>query len=63
MNTTETIGRKKLLEMDFDLDRLEQAVMKEIWESIAEEKTIDIHKVIERETFIQLHEFTQGLVN
>jgi len=63
MNEIETIERRKNFDLMFDIERLEKAVMREIWTNIAEGNAIDIHRIIATEMFMQVHEFTQSIIN
>jgi len=63
MNTIETIERRKNFDILFDIEHLEKAVMREVWTNLAEGRKVDIEKIIATEMFIQVHEFTQSIIN
>lgn len=48
--------RERLKEMEIDIDRIDQAIITEVWENITQTNTMNLDEIIIKELFIQLRE-------
>ena len=56
MYIKEITPKEKLKEMEIDVDRIDQAILTEVWENITQTNTMNLDEIIIKEVFIQLKE-------